>query len=79
MFMYHLFNYYGIYLRNIRHSILALFMENIGQYTRNIKKLFPTVILSTLVTYNSSVTAVKIEVIAGIKFQLHTFHFGGIF
>ena len=45
--------------------------KTVFQSTRTTKTIFKTTMLEYLVTYNSSVTAVYIEVISEIKFQIH--------
>ena len=54
--------------------MLALPNENVFVYTSYHNNVFPTTILAYLVTQNSSVTAVYIEVIAYIKYQILILH-----
>ena len=73
MVIYHPFINYDIYQINRIYSRLDRVRTHMCQYTINANNILPITILASLVTFNSSVTAFHIEVIAYIKFQLNLF------
>ena len=49
-------------------------ISSVFKYKRNINKLSPMTMSESLITHNSSVTDVNIELIVEIKYQLHILH-----
>ena len=74
MVIYSTLNDNGLSVSNSIHKILLCTTGTEFHYKREYKEVFPWNMLAYLVTYNSSVLAVYIEVIDDIKFNYHILH-----